>query len=473
MKQLNDTTTYRKIGTEFNTNVIFAKLRLLLEKHHKLYDQPNQLSHLAMSLLQLEKHPTCRLALFYCLPKIHKPTIAGRGISSNINAPTEISSKYLDNILQPLRQYLNTVCFSSDDCIADIQGLQLSEDDERISADVTSLYPSIPIDYGINAMKSILTEFADRCSHIYNREDINFICDLMHFILTNNYMQFNHEIYLQIMGTAMGTPAAVSYSDVVVYFLEIQFLLKLLADKLVSLYRRYIDDLFIIAKKNSGIIERFNEQCASIQLDVYTHGQSAIFLDMVISITPDFQLSTTLYQKPINSFIYLTPFSAHRPSVLINFIREELNRCRLRCSDDTDYVTKKNNFYLRLLARGHSPEFLAQHFSTQVNRQPLLDKVILRRQLAIQRRNKRQLKRIPTNSITYVVPTPDPNIPLNLKRHLEFTTELANSTKFQRTVSSKRLQVTFKHGRAASSYITAHRNVRQKTDHTPPTLQPN
>ena len=80
----------------------------------------------------------------------------------------------------------------------------------------------------------------------FNFPDISFHIELLSWVLNNNYFSFNNDIYLQIYGTAMGTPVAVEYANIVMYSIEYS-----LVDKYnPTLYLRYIDDLFVILPTN-------------------------------------------------------------------------------------------------------------------------------------------------------------------------------------------------------------------------------
>ena len=45
-------------------------------------------------------------------------------------------------------------------------------------------------------------------------DEIKFIIDLLNWVQHNNYIEFGENKYLQISGTAMGTPVAVFYATI-------------------------------------------------------------------------------------------------------------------------------------------------------------------------------------------------------------------------------------------------------------------
>ena len=105
---LDDATTYEPVDQYF-PGLVAARLRNLLKKHGKLLhtwqktSTSSTLTPLAESLLQLEKSPSLRVPIFYCVPKIHKTLInpPGRPIVSSCSTATYYASVYLDNKRTP------------------------------------------------------------------------------------------------------------------------------------------------------------------------------------------------------------------------------------------------------------------------------------------------------------------------------------------------------------------------------------
>ena len=374
LKLLSDETTY-VIPSNFYPSVIYARLRHLLTYH-----EINKDSRLAKSLLQLEKSDKVALARFYCLIKMHKKNqpISGRPIVSSINTPTYHASVYLHNVFFPILKLITHICHSSASVLRDLSSLQLDPTKSyKIGcADVKSLYPSIPTDYGLHAMKIMV----DRYKNLYplknfNRQDLEFLLALLEWVLKNNYFTFNNTTYHQISGTAMGTPVAVVYANLVLFHLEES----LIESEHPIFYRRYIDDLFIIAEEETitRFFQRFSAVHPSIKLESITIGQSGIFLDLELSlqqvksndgdnIITSYRVDHKIYQKEINRYLYITPFSNHTRSNLRNIISNEIRRYRMMCVHDLDYFNIVGQFFQRLQARGFSDSFLLPLFHPKV-----------------------------------------------------------------------------------------------------------
>ncbi|MCP4096080.1 MAG: hypothetical protein GY748_07540 [Planctomycetaceae bacterium] len=380
---LADTTTYQVIQT-YDPNRLYTCLLKILQKHKQHGSWVPRLRRfvitpLARSLLQLQDSTTLRVPAFYCLPKMHKPgPTKGRPIVSSINSVTYHASLYLHNYLVQLRPYIPNIVTNSADVILQMEGLRTDDPDlVVVCADVASLYPSIPIDFGLQAVRNFLLGIhlrarrGERIPVDVSPPQIDLIVDLLEWVLTNNYLQFMGVIYHQLTGTAMGTPAAVMYADIVLAYLERPVL-----NKVKPLYYgRYLDDIFSLLhrKDKDNLIQLFNQRCAAIQLDGVTHGTSGVFLDLEISISVNsIHPTTKLYQKPTNRFMYITPHSSHNPAVFRNLVVTELKRYRLHCSEDADFLRMARLFYERLIARGYTTGYLDLLYEDLPRREDLL-----------------------------------------------------------------------------------------------------
>ena len=113
------------------------------------------------------------------------------------------------------------------------------------TADIVTLYPSIVIEDGPRSVKETLYQKG------LNIEHVKFILELTSWVLHNIVLTFNGKLYLQIKGTAMGTPLAVAYACIHIYVLEIEafhiFTERRYSRRNLRLYVRFIDDIYFIA----------------------------------------------------------------------------------------------------------------------------------------------------------------------------------------------------------------------------------
>jgi hypothetical protein len=160
-KILQDVKTYIKINNfDVSCKASFQTLEVIMKKYNKHNyskrdargDQIVYESQLYKSLFQLSNSKDLKISYFYALPKMHKvtidkPTPPGRPISC-----TYFTSKYLHNYLKKLTLKLCSICRSSLEVLVITSKIKLPIESHILCADVTSLYPSIPIEFGLKAV---------------------------------------------------------------------------------------------------------------------------------------------------------------------------------------------------------------------------------------------------------------------------------------------------------------------------------
>ncbi len=377
---------------------LYASLRNILRAHYRLYSpifnnekQEKKLSPLAKFLLELEEsHQNnfeAHAAKFYLLLKMHKNPIAGRPIVSTINSFTYNVSRYVDGELKCLLSLIPSYIESSQQLIYTLEQQSFPASCVICCADIESLYPNIPITEGLDFVKKSILRLRDRLPYhapLRNDDHVDFIMKLMTWVLRNNYFKFGNQWYLQLQGTAMGTPLAVPFACLFVAHLE-----HIIWNGPTSVltpplfYRRYIDDVFYVAESVNDaelFFQKFNNvlptiRCGSITIDQH----SGIFLDVEIYKGPRFASQNILdfrtYQKAQNRYLYLAPNSYHRRDIYKSTIVSELNRYRLTCSEDNDFHRMRSLFYQRLVARGYNPTYLNLIFPCHSSRLELLQSI--------------------------------------------------------------------------------------------------
>jgi hypothetical protein len=149
---------------------------------------------------------------------------------------------------------------SSTDLLRTLKGLPLPANAVMLSADVRAMYPSIPINDGVAAVGRMLRKYGLQAG--LSHTEFPFILALLQFVMLNDFVEFNGCIYLQINGTAMGTPCAVVFECIFMMNGEERVLdaLRLAGcdrlgfkspffratHRIFYLYKRFIDDLFAI-----------------------------------------------------------------------------------------------------------------------------------------------------------------------------------------------------------------------------------
>ena len=123
-------------------------------------------------------------ASFYGLPKIHKPGVPLRPITSCINAPTYKVSRHLVSILSPLLEekysVTNSVVFAQH-----IRDQPITEDGIMVLFDVAALFTSILVDLALQIVREKLQQDVT----LTERTDISVtnIMRLLEFVLKNSF----------------------------------------------------------------------------------------------------------------------------------------------------------------------------------------------------------------------------------------------------------------------------------------------
>ena len=98
------------------------------------------------------------------------------------------------------------------------------------------------------------------------REDTSvpteFLCRMLEQVLTANTFEFDQKLFLQKIGTAMGTVRAPPFANI--FMNKIDLLLRDLARRMndssedpISLYKRFLDDIFMVWKGSLAELQEF------------------------------------------------------------------------------------------------------------------------------------------------------------------------------------------------------------------------
>ncbi len=300
----------------------------------------------------------------YLLIKMHKTPIAGRPIIPSLSSITTDISKWLDWKLQPLaREHISTIAYSSQSIVQDLEQLTFPSDCILATADISSLFTKIPTEHGIAAIIWLLEKAK------ISEAIIDIITDFLRMVLENNFFYYKGTLYLQVNGTAMGTPVAPVYANIFVGWLEIALVIKLKEEKILLYYKRYIDDtLFVFSHQDSQTINRitlkFNQLNANIVFNFELSSTNVTFLDLHIFKGKRFAaqgiFDIRTHKKQMNLHLYV-PFTSFQPiHQKLGLIKTELVRYIRNSSCREDYIQTKTEFFEYLKLRGYPNWFLSR-----------------------------------------------------------------------------------------------------------------
>ena len=145
---------------------------------------------------------------FYELFKVHKEHTSGetppeRPIISGSGSITENISLFVEHYLKKLANQHPSFLQDTPDFLRNLEEINnegpLPANSILVSIDVSALYTNIPQDEGLKDVSDVL-----------ENEDLpfpkEFLTNLLELILKFNIFEFNSELFLQAIGTAMGMP---------------------------------------------------------------------------------------------------------------------------------------------------------------------------------------------------------------------------------------------------------------------------
>jgi hypothetical protein len=375
-RQLRDATTYKELKFEqgpAGIRILLNKTRaeatqLVLKLQHITAEHKNFILH---HLQNPER--TFGLCAFHGLPKIHKlnplekldlTKLKIRPIASNMSSITLSLSIVVDDALKECMLETKSYIRDSTDYIKHLATITLPQSRTITLAafDVESLYPNIPTSFGLELIEKYLASKYPGKMRLFHD-----ILTLLRFVLTHSFISFNKDVFLQIDGTSMGTPASVVYANLFMAALEDDWITKF-GHKIIS-YKRFIDDGAIIfdatIEEANLILSEFNALHEKIKITTDVSQTSIVFLDLCIYLdTTNNKLLTKPFQKPMNQYLYIPYTSYHHRHMMKGWITGELKRYIRLSSRESDFLEIRKKFYDRLSDRGYPSSFTLPLFNS-------------------------------------------------------------------------------------------------------------
>ena len=319
---------------------------------------------------------------FYLLPKIHKRfnNVPGRPVISNCGTVTENISEFLDFHLKQLIPFQSQILEDSRALLERLKEIgNIPENAILVSFDVVGLYPHIPHDEGVEAMRYYLS---DRMVQNVSTESL---CHLAKIVLENNFFEFGKKKFKQKLGTAIGTKFAPPYANLFMVRLEEDFLEK--APYKPYLWLRYLDDIFAIWTGTLNELEAFfeylNQYHPTIKFTMDhslkstpEHSFDQInFLDVLVSKRGT-KLETDLFSKETDTHQFLHfkschPFKCKKPIPYSQAIR-----IKRICSEEHILEGRLYDLKTWFLKQGYSEKLVDQGIQrvNGIDRNSLLQK---------------------------------------------------------------------------------------------------
>jgi hypothetical protein len=294
---------------------------------------------------------------FYLLMKVQKTPLKTRPIVSCAGSFLYALGVWVDDKLQAYAKKQKSYFKSSFDLKQELTTIVVPDNAVLFTSDAISMYTNIPTTIALNVISGYLHRTGAQFSAIPART----LVEALKLVMENNIIQFGDTHWRQRTGAAMGTPPAPPYATLY-YALFENILLDEYGANLL-LYRRFIDDVLGIwvpttadpavdAATFDDFANRMNAW-PGLTWETSDRTPSVVFMDLTIRIEGR-RITTSLYSKPLNLYLYIPPMSSHPPGVLSGLISGVIFRIYTLCSEKPDVRARLQDFWNRLLARGYT-----------------------------------------------------------------------------------------------------------------------
>ena len=382
LKHLDNPVFYRKVPTD-PSNIVLGRISEFATKFK------DRLTEKEFTVLTAS---TYKLSNFYMLPKLHKSKeinnhivntrtryihipdgvgdLEGRPINSGPVYHTRGISIIVHTILLPCLDYIEYILKDSFDFLEKL-GSDCEEGTKLVTWDIKSLYTSIRHDLFYTAVEYWLNKLGDKLP-LLSRFKRDFVMEALKIILEYNYFLINKTFWHQIMGTAMGTPAAVVGANLVVAYVEVKMFRMLpqlypmdFVEFLIKSFFRFLDDLIHEWLDNYNIddlYELMNSLDRDLKYTLDDPSSIANYLDLTITAS-DKKLIFDIYHKPTNAFNYLKYTSCHPKHTKQNIALALGRRIVRICSTDNNREKNLDELKVNLIKCDHPENVIDEALS--------------------------------------------------------------------------------------------------------------
>lgn len=298
---------------------------------------------------------TDKLCHMYVVLK--KNSAITRPIVPEYASQTATAARWIHEQLLPSVKDIPSICMDSVTYAQRLDRIQLPKNWEgrMLNLDIEAMYPSIPLEDGIPAIRDFLEEDTK-----FTREGRNIILRVLEWVLASGYIEHKNKFYRQVNGAIMGSAVSVVLAVIYVYVRIEKKVLEKWNKTLID-YARYIDDLQIFANMTERQALDFKQdlerQVPSIKFKMTTSRTRTSFLDLDIMVNRDEdqrpRIDYRIYRKPGNAMTYLLASSFHPPHVFTAIIRGELIRYLTKTSREAFFIDDVEILRRAFTARGY------------------------------------------------------------------------------------------------------------------------
>ena len=316
---LSDKQTYTRKASGFikSQSISFnQRARKILKKS----ERGRVLQHL------LEQDP--RAPKMRGLPKVHKPDVPMRPITSGIgSAPHRIAKLLAKPLTKLLGSISNSHLKNSGDLLQRLRQLNFNRK-KMASFDVRALFTNVPVKGAMQAIELAVRDIPTEDLPIPKEHFLK----LVELCLDFQAFSYGEEEFAQVNGLAMGSPLSPVAACLYMETLEQDHFLQIMGTN--TTWFRYVDDVFVLVPEDTDLsdkLKKLNEVEESIQFTLETETDGKLpFLDILIVKHED-DVRYKVHRKETNREDYIHYFSAHservKSGVVIGFFLRAFRIC--------------------------------------------------------------------------------------------------------------------------------------------------
>lgn len=353
-RQLYNTKYYKRIERPLASSTILLIDSILTDMFALNFISAKQFAYLHPSL-------PSQTRAFYLLPKVHKPRHKwpsfnmpeGRPIVSDCGSETYRICELVDYFLKPLANKHLSYVQDTYDFISKIRDVSVPSRSFLITGDITALYTNMNITRSLQVIKDIFASHPDP-----NRPDKH-ILQLLDICLRFNDFEFAGELFLQILGIAMGKSFAPNLANI--YLLDFDKAAMSGFSVIPSLFYRFIDDVFLVWPGSEEQLVSYqvflNNVIPDINVTLISKQMITEFLDTLIYkhfVDGCAFLKTRVYFKSTDTHQLLHGRSLHPKHTCRGVLKSQLIRFKRICSTRSEFDHASFTLFRVLRNRGYS-----------------------------------------------------------------------------------------------------------------------
>ncbi|KAL3791711.1 hypothetical protein ACHAWO_009969 [Cyclotella atomus] len=326
-----------------------------------------------------------KIAVFRATAKVHKNPVMLRPVVAKCGTAIESVSKWLDCELQKLKSEIPWCIKDSESFRSEVIKLDPPPNARLVTFDAKSMYSNIDLDHAMPVMKHWFESYSGP-----DLAPVDTLLQALSLVMRWNIFKFGDSYFQQLIGTAMGTSAAVFFANLYFAYHEKHRILPEYRNPAQAIdntaptgltttgdvirifwYARFIDDVFLIwlgecdARWNS-LVSLFNN-FGILKWDCEKPKKSVNFLDLNLTIEGR-RVVTRTYQKPDNPYLYIPPHSAHPDGIVHGTIYGLLRTYYYQNSKYSDFIHYGKLLFSRHVNQGWDPTVLKEVFATALRK---------------------------------------------------------------------------------------------------------